>query len=117
MGLKVVEGRDFAEADVLEIDLRHRRPDQANPTGDPHASLARCCSRTPHLRGKGSIRRRQRQATRVVGVVETLQTPGAGRFSANTRDAAGAPLVSVLAVCDPRRAGQLDRVLKDAREA
>ena len=121
MGLKVIEGRDFNDQDVVEVDIKtvkpgDRQPDVAIITKKlaqllyPDATTF--VGREFHFGGP------EGKPTRISGVVETLQTPGAGTKLGEysvilpLRISYGFSRYVIRA-----QPGQLDRVLKDAREA
>jgi putative ABC transport system permease protein len=85
MGMKLTEGRDFNEGEVSEYDPRTMPP----PQGQPDVAIitaalgkvmwpdaATYAGRTFYYGAQNSPK-----ATRVIGVVETLQSPGAGALT------------------------------------
>jgi putative ABC transport system permease protein len=122
MGLKIVEGRDFTEADVKEVDLDTVKPGEGQPeVALITLALARLLypdatsyvGKSFHWGGDTAA------PTRVAGVVETLQTPGAsatpmGGYSVIIPTRISYPFSKFVIRAQP---GQLDRVLKEAREA
>jgi putative ABC transport system permease protein len=120
MGLKIVEGRDMNDADVTEID-NNLGPDQPAPNVAlvtlPLAKLmfpdtTTYVGREFYYGGPG------RKPTRIAGVVETLQTPGAGvtsgDYSVMLPTRISFPFSRFVIRAE---AGQLERALKEAREA
>ena len=121
MGLKLLEGKDFNEGDVVEVDLATAKPGEGQPEGAiitqrlgkllwPDASTY--LGKSFHYGG------RDNKPTRVTGVVETLQSPGAGTLTGEYS------VIVPLRISYPfsryvirAEAGQVERVLKDAREA
>ena len=121
MGLKVIEGRDFNDADVVEVDLQTVKPGEGNPDV---AIITRALARLLYPDATTFVGREfhfggpDGKPTRIAGVVETLQTPGAGLKQGEYS------VILPLRISYPfsryvirAEAGQLDRVLKDAREA
>jgi putative ABC transport system permease protein len=121
LGLKIVEGRDFTEADIVDNDWANsasseNEPDVAMVTL-PLAKLLYPDATT--FVGKSFYNGgADAKPTRIVGVVEGLQNPGAGVLSG------GYSVILPLRPSYPfsryvlrAHPGQLDRVLADAREA
>jgi putative ABC transport system permease protein len=121
MGVKFLEGKDFAEGDVVEVDLATVKPGEGQPDSaiitralgklmfpDATAYLGKLFYYGP-LGGK---------PTRITGVVDTLQSPGAGTltgdYSVIVPLRISYPFSRYVIRAEP---GQVERVLKDAREA
>ena len=121
LGLKIIEGRDFAESDVVEVDLETVKPGEGIPEvaliTRPLAALMYPDATT--YVGKEFYSGSDNKPTRVAGVVERLQTPGAssrpyGEYSVIVPVRISYPFSKYAIRAAP---GQLDRVLADAREA
>jgi len=121
MGLKVVEGRDFAEGDVVEVNLATAKPGEGQPDV---AIITRALARllfpdaTTYVGRDFHYGGPDGKPTRIAGIVETLQTPGAGTKQGEYS------VILPLRISYPfsryvirAEAGKLDRVLADAREA
>lgn len=121
MGLKLLEGRDFSDGDVLEVDLQTVKPGEGNPDV---AIITRALGNLMFPDASSYAGKvfyyggPQARPTRIIGVVETLQTPGAGVLTGEYS------VIVPLRISYPfsryvirAEAGQLDRVLKEAREA
>ena len=85
LGLKLVEGRDFTDADLSEIDPQTAAPGEGQPDVTiVSKALAKLLfpeattyvGRNIYYGAPGSSK-----PTRIVGVVETLQSPGAGSLT------------------------------------
>jgi putative ABC transport system permease protein len=122
LGLKFVEGRDFTEDDVVEVDPETVKPGEGQPDV---AIVTRALAHflypdATNYMGKlfyfgvfGG------KPTRIAGVVETLQSPGAsarpiGEYSVILPVRMSYPFSKYAIRAQP---GQIERVLKDAREA
>ena len=83
MGLELVEGRDINDNDVVDVDLATVKPNEGAPNG---ALVTRALARlmypdaTSYV-GKDFYWGTADRPIRIVGVVDRLQTPGAGRIS------------------------------------
>ena len=121
MGLKLTEGRDFTDADLVEVDLKTVKPGEGQPDV---AIITRALGRllypdeTSYAGKLFYYGGTEAKPTRIAGVVETLQTPGAGMLLGEYS------VILPLRISYPfsryvirAEAGQLDRVLKEAREA
>ena len=120
MGLNVIEGRDMSDADVSEKDPATMAPGQGNPdVALVTQALARLLfpdvstyvGREFYYGGPNA------KPTRIIGVVQTLQTPGAGTLTGEYS------VILPMRVSYPfsryvirAEAGRLDRALADARE-
>lgn len=121
MGLKLVEGRDMNEGDVAELDPGTMGPGQGQPDV---ALVTRALAKllypdaTTYLGKVFYFGAPGGKPTRIVGVVETLQTPSAGRLTGEhsvilpTRASYRSSRYVIRA-----EAGQVDRVVSEAREA
>jgi len=119
LGLRLIEGRDFNDADVLEADPE--KDAEAIPPGvivtEPLARAlfpneARFVGRTFYFGTEG------KQSTRIIGVVERLQTTSgqageAGEHSVLMPLRISMPFSRLVIHAEP---GQLDRVLKEGAE-
>jgi len=121
MGLKLVEGREFSESDVAEYDPATMGPGQGQPdialVTLPLAKLlfpdaATYVGKQFYYGAFGG------KPTRIAGVIEALQSPGAGTLTG------GYSIVLPLRISYPfsryvirAEPGKLDAVLKNAREA
>jgi len=119
LGLRLIEGRDFNDADVLEADPE--KDAEAIPPGvivtEPLARAlfpneARFVGRTFYFGTEG------KQSTRIIGVVERLQTTSgqageAGEHSVLMPLRISLPFSRFVIHAEP---GQLDRVLKEGAE-
>ena len=121
LGLRLVEGRDFTDADVLEDDPEVES-DKETPDGvivtealarALYPNESRFVGRTFYF-GMGGERQ-----TRIIGVVERLQTVGAQSGAAGEHSVLMPLRISMPYSRFVVRAapGQLDRVLKDAVQA
>jgi putative ABC transport system permease protein len=121
MGMKLVEGRDLAEGDMIEIDPRTAAPGEGIPKvvlvslplakflfPDATSYIGRELWQGPPER---------MQAMRIVGVVEALMSPGAGSqtgaYSVILPIRSSAPFSRWVIRAEP---GKLDKVLADAEE-
>jgi putative ABC transport system permease protein len=121
MGLKIVEGRDFTDSDVVDVDIQTAGPGEGQPDG---ALVTKAVAKllfpeaTSYVGKEFHYGPPNGKPTRIIGVIDTLQNPSAGTKTGE------------LSVVVPTRLsypfsryviraedGQLDRVLKDAREA
>jgi len=121
LGLKIVEGRDMNEGDVAELDVEKAAPGEGQPDG---ALVTRALAKlmfpdaTTYVGKDFFYGPDGGKSTRILGVIDTLQSPGAG-IVAGEQSVVLPQRVSFSASRYAIRAepGQLDRVLKDAREA
>ncbi|HUQ27758.1 MAG TPA: FtsX-like permease family protein [Usitatibacter sp.] len=121
MGLKLVEGRDMNDADVIEFDPATMGPGQGDPDG---AIITRRLGKVLFPDASTYTGREiyhggpEKKPTRIIGVVETLQTPGAGmelgEHSVILPLRISYPFSKYVIRAEP---GRVDRVLEDAREA
>jgi putative ABC transport system permease protein len=122
MGLKILQGRDLAEGDVVEVDPETVKPGEGQPDVAIITLRSRACCYPDASDYVGKLfywGEEGGKPTRVAGVVETLQTPGAsatpiGGYSVIIPVRMSYPFSKYVIRAE---AGQLDRVLKDAREA
>ena len=122
MGLKFVEGRDIAEGDLVEVDPQTVKPGEGQPDV---ALVTRALAKLMFPDATTYVGRNfywgaeGGKPTRIAGVVETLQTPGAsalpiGEYSVIIPVRMSYPFSKFVIRAQP---GQIERVLKDAREA
>jgi putative ABC transport system permease protein len=121
LGLKLIEGRDFTDADVKEVDIATVGPNEGIPDG---AIVTQRLAKLLFPDAQTYVGREfyyggdKAPPTRILGVVETLQTPSAGlklgEYSVMVPVLISYPFSKIVVRSEP---GQLDRVLKDAREA
>lgn len=122
MGLKVVEGRDILESDVIEVDLATVKPGEGQPDT---ALVTRALARMLYPDATSYVGKvfywggDNARPTRIVGVVEALQTPGAsalpgGEYSVIVPVRMSYPFSRYVIRAEP---GRIEQVLKDAREA
>ena len=122
MGLKFVEGRDMVEGDVVEVDPQTVKPGEGQPdTAIVTRALAKLMfpDATSYMGKVFYWGADGGKPTRITGVVETLQTPGAsalpmGEYSVILPVRMSYPFSRYVIRAEP---GQVERVLKDAREA
>ena len=120
LGLRLVDGRDFTDTDVVEADV-DKDPEPIPQAAIVTQSLARALfpnesrfvGRTFYFGSTG-----QDQPTRIIGVVERLQTTGAqsgeaGEYSVMLPARISTPGSRFAIRSEP---GQIDRVLKEAAE-
>jgi putative ABC transport system permease protein len=121
MGLKLVEGRDLAEADMIEIDPRTAAPGDGIPQvvviSLPLAKFLFPDATTYIGRELWQGPDNNMKAMRVVGVVEALMSPGAGSqtgaYSVILPIRGSAPFSRWVIRAEP---GKLDKVLAAADE-
>jgi putative ABC transport system permease protein len=121
LGLKIIEGRDINEADVAENDWENSGQYEGVPeVGLVTLPLAKLLypDATSYVGKHFYYGGREAKPTRIVGVVETLQNPGAGvttgGYSVILPMRASYPFSRYVIRAEP---GKLDRVLADARDA
>jgi putative ABC transport system permease protein len=121
MGMKLVEGRDLAEADMIEIDPRTLAPDEGIPQVVlitlPLAKFLFPEATTYVGRELWQGSDNNPKAMRIVGVVENLMSPGAGSqtgaYSVILPIRSSAPFSRWVIRAEP---GKLDQVLAAADE-
>ncbi|MES2128823.1 MAG: ABC transporter permease, partial [Pseudomonadota bacterium] len=122
LGLKIVEGRDFSAADVKEVDYTNSKSEPQTViitralAEKMYPGVASVVGKTMFF-GTGD----DATASRIIGVVERLQTQGAavgleGEYSTivAVRGAGTVPRASFAVRTEP---GQLERVVKEAEAA
>ena len=121
MGMKLVEGRDLAEGDMIEYDPRTARPDDGVPqvvlVSLPLAKFLFPDATTYVGRELWQGSPERMQPMRIVGVVENLMSPGAG----SQTGAYSVILPIRMSVAFSRwviraEPGKLDKALSDAEE-
>jgi putative ABC transport system permease protein len=120
LGLRVVEGRNFTDADMVEFD-----PDKESDPTPPGVIVTEALGRALFPNESRFVGRTfyfgtaGQQATRIVGVIERLQTTGAqagdeGEHSVLLPLRISMPFSRFAIRAQP---GRIDRVLKEAAEA
>ena len=119
LGLKLVEGRDINESDVVEVDPATAKPNESLP---PVIIVTRTLAKllfpdAATYVGKDFYFGTSDKPIRIVGVVESLQSPGAGVRSGEHSVIIPGRISQFYSRYVVRaEPGQLDRVLKDAAE-
>jgi putative ABC transport system permease protein len=121
LGLKLVEGRDLRDGDLVDVDPQTVKPGEARPDG---AIITRALAKLMYPDDTNYVGKLfywgadSDPPTRVIGVVEALQTPGAG---VKTGDYS---VILPVRISYPfskyairAEHGKIEKVLGDAREA
>ena len=120
LGLKLVEGRDINENDIVEVDIATVKPNEGVPQVTiVTRGLAKLLfpEATTYV-GREFYFGTADKPVRIAGVVESLMSPGAGpRTGEHSMILPGRISQPYSRYAIRAEAGQLDRVLKDAAEA
>ena len=121
LGLEIVEGRDFVDADVVDVDIQTTGPGEGQPDG---ALVTKAVAKLLYPEATSFVGKEfyygppTGKPTRIIGVIDTLQSPSAGtktgEHSVILPTRLNYPFSRYVIRAE---AGQLDRVMKDAREA
>ena len=121
LGLKIIEGRDMIDSDVVDVDIQTAGPGEGQPDG---ALMTKAVAKLLFPDATSFVGKEFHHGppagrpTRIIGIIDTLQSPSAGtktgEYSVVLPTRLNYPFSKWVVRAE---AGQLDRVLKDAREA
>ena len=120
LGLELVEGRDINETDIVEIDVATVKPNESLPQV---VIVTRTLAKLLYPEATSYVGRdfyfgTSEKPIRIVGVVESLMSPGAGaRTGEHSVILPGRISLFYSRYAVRAEPGQLDRVMKDAAEA